>query len=98
VAGRLVRTVTTHDSDYTDDDLAAVLEWQAEQDLLCGGCRMPVTETMDPAADEDSRYVAEPVVCHACAARDRGERHYMKNSDHPDGVRFVVLDRKEGDG
>ena len=54
-----------------DTDLAlALADLEAEQ---CPGCHHPRAETMDPA--NEFSYEAEPVRCHACAARDRASRN-----------------------
>lgn len=69
------------DEDWTEQDMADHLGWQAEQALRCSGCGGFVDETMDPANAE--AYDAEMVVCHRCAAGDRTERAFMqqKNPD-----------------
>jgi hypothetical protein len=53
-----------------DTDLAlALTELEADR---CPGCQHPRSESMDPAHEFD--WVADPVRCHACAARDRAAR------------------------
>lgn len=67
------------DEDFTDDDMEAALEWQAEQAVKCGGCGRPTDETTDPA-NQDA-YDARIVACHACAARDRTQRAFLQQDD-----------------
>lgn len=64
----MVRSVTVFDEDYTEEDMAAALEWQTEDALKCV-CGQPVDESMAPGRDD--AYDASVLVCHACAARDR---------------------------
>lgn len=77
----MVRSVTVFDEDFTEDDMRAALEWQAEQAMMCGGCGRPTDETMDP--ERADAYDARVVVCHACAAADRAEKAF-RSQDNPD--------------
>lgn len=54
---------------FTPEDTQLALEWQAEADLICGGCGHPIDESMDP--DNEDAYVAHVNVCAACAAKER---------------------------
>ena len=49
--------------------MQAALEWQDWKQSLCAGCGLPRHETMHP--DNERAYDAEPLKCHACAARER---------------------------
>jgi len=71
------------------------LEWQAWKATLCSGCGLPRHETMTPAAE--FLFAAEPVRCHACAARERKAK-VVHGDEHADtaGLYFVV--EREGDG
>lgn len=77
--GRVVRTVTVADPDWTDLDRRAALALaQYEQDL-CGGCGQPMSETTK--ADNDGRYVPMAAVrCHFCTAAEIGRTAYQDNS------------------
>src|SRR3546814_4207080 len=33
---------------WSEEDIAAALEWQSEQDAKCPGCGHPMDETLDP--------------------------------------------------
>lgn len=65
----MVRSVTTFDADWSDDDITAALAWVADEADRCSGCGHHRDESM--AVGQDQAYDAEPIVCHACAARDR---------------------------
>lgn len=77
----MVRSVTVFDEDFTDEDMAAALEWQTEQALKCSGCGRPTDETMSPERAE--AYSAEVLVCHACAAGDKAEKAF-RSQDNAD--------------
>jgi hypothetical protein len=57
--------------------------WLAEQDLVCGGCGHRVDESMDP--ENEDRYTAKAVVCHACRARDRANQEAMEDPESLSG-------------
>ncbi len=81
----MVRSVTVFDEDFTEDDAAAVLDWQNEQTLMCGGCGSPTDETMQ--ADADDRYDAEILICHRCAAADRAEKAFRDGNGSMAGAK-----------
>lgn len=81
----MVRSVTTFDEDFTEDDMQAALEWQVEDALTCS-CGQPIDESTAVGADDD--YEAELLVCHACAAMDRKERIFRESqSPVTDGLK-----------
>lgn len=82
-----MRSVTTFDEDFTEDDMAAVLEWQDEQARTCS-CGFPLEESTAP--DRDYAYDADVLVCHACAMRDRKERGYKEAGGDTAGIRTRV--------
>lgn len=84
----MVRSVTVFDEDWTEEDMAAALDWQTEQANRCPGCGLPTDETTDP--ERDGLYVAELVTCHACAAGDKEQRNYQKEDGDMAGVRRRV--------
>lgn len=84
----MIRSVTTFDEDFTEDDMAAALEWQTEQALKCSGCGRPTDETMAKGADDN--YDAELLVCHACAAGDRALRTYENDKGDMAGIKRIV--------
>jgi hypothetical protein len=79
------------DEAWTDDDVRQVLEWQDERDMTCV-CGHLRTETMTP--DSFGRYDSEPLVCHACQARDQAAQQYRDGKGDPHGVYFTVTDRE----
>lgn len=65
--------MTVFDEDFTDEDMAAALDWQAEKANTCA-CGQPIDESTAYGADDN--YQAELLVCHACAAMERTERAF----------------------
>lgn len=70
--------MTVFDEDYTDDDMAAHLEWQREDRNTCA-CGQPMDESTAVGADD--HYEAELVTCHACAAMDRQEAGFRDSQN-----------------
>lgn len=60
--GRIVRAVTIHDPEWTDDDRSWALAWRLNADLACGDCGGRLDETTDP----DYPYFFEPRVSGKC--------------------------------
>ena len=95
---RLVRAVTTHDAEFTDDDTDAVLERAQERARACAGCGQPRDEVWpegpDDALEKEREWAAAPMKCVACAERDRTKRKY-EASERPDrdGIHFVLQRR-----
>lgn len=88
----MVRSVTTFDPDWTDEDIDAALAWVDDQALVCSGCGHHRDETM--ATGEDQSYDAEPIVCHACAARDRARNAWAEKKGDTAGVFWRVFRRQ----
>lgn len=67
------------------------MEWADYKASLCDGCGHPKHETFAP--ENDDKYTATVLVCHACAARDR-KSHVLSqtaSSDAPPaGVMIAV--------
>jgi hypothetical protein len=83
---------------WLPEDQQAALEWQAHKDLLCSGCGQPRDECFAP--ENSFRYTAEPLECHACAARERKKWARNKNREAKDPPEFgmyysVTLDPEE---
>ncbi len=68
----MVRSVTVFDPDYTEDDMAAALDWLGEKANECPGCHLPLDETT--AADREDVYHTDLVRCHSCASRESAFR------------------------
>ncbi len=85
----MVRSVTTFDEDFTEEDMQSALEWQAEDRNTCS-CGQPIDESTAVGADDN--YEAELVVCHGCAAMDRKERAFRESqSPVTDGLKRRVF-------
>lgn len=87
-----MRSVTVLDAEWTDDDMQHALGWERDKASRCGGCGHHVDEAMDP--ENASRWDAEPVACHVCAARDKAVRAYRQAKGDEDGVRWRIKDRE----
>ena len=69
-----------------DSDLAiALTEIEADE---CPGCGHPRDESMDPA--NEFAYLAEPVRCHACAARDRAAKRDSGDDWDDSGIAWTT--------
>lgn len=87
--------------EWLDEDIDAALEYIEYEQSLCSGCSRPRSETF--AEEADGRYVAEPLTCHACAARDAESRRASEARQSGnwgegsfDGVYFAITE-KAGD-
>jgi hypothetical protein len=87
----MVRSVTTFDPDWTDDDIAAALAWTDADRGNCAGCGLPREETFDP--ERANAYDAEAIACHACAARDRAARDFNQKNGDTSGVYWRITER-----
>jgi hypothetical protein len=83
--------VTTRDAEWTPDDRAYALAWQAEQRLRCGGCHRSRSETMDREAE--GTFQATPWRCHACATRDKAAAAFAKEGGDLEGLQWAVIPR-----
>lgn len=83
--GRLVRSTTTWEPLWTEDDLAWALAEAAEAADRCQ-CGHPLSETTDP--DAEGEYEAPlPTRCYACTELEKRREEY-RNS--PPGLLFSV--------
>lgn len=71
---------------FTEEDAVEILDYLADERLICDGCGKPKVETFDPV--NEWKYKAVVVACHACAAKRRAERQL----DNSDGVYSFVPD------
>jgi hypothetical protein len=71
---------------WLPEDTKAALEWQTHKDSLCSGCGNPRHESF--AVENSDAYTAEPLRCHACAARERKAWYRNKNKDANDPPNF----------
>lgn len=86
-----MRSITTFDAEWTEEDLVDALDWQAYEDSICKGCGSPLEETMDP--ERTRAYDAEILQCHRCAAGDVAERMYRANNGDVAGMRRRTFER-----
>ncbi len=95
----MVRTVTTREVEWDDEQRALVLAMLQVQAETCHGCGGWLPET---TADEaEGKYVADPPIrCHRCKAVNAQRDSYYEEPDiyHPDSyVMWPARDkRKEG--
>jgi len=85
----MVRSVTTFDPEWTDEDIDAALAWADDEALRCPGCGLHRDETMQPGGEH--LFDAEPVVCHGCAERDRRRGDFQKKKGDTAGVFWRVF-------
>jgi hypothetical protein len=72
--GRLVRSITTREPDWTDQDRAEVLALAEYRGSLCpNGCGQPLDEST-ARFDVGPEYDTSSTVCRACAAVDLAKR------------------------
>lgn len=87
----MVRSVTTFDAEWTDEDIDAALAWADDDALRCGGCGHHRDESMREG--QEQAYDSEPVVCHACAVRDRARAAWADKKGDTAGVYWPVHKR-----
>lgn len=82
----MVRSVTVFDEDYTEEDMAAALDWQEQQGNICSGCGGWLDETTAPGSAD--KYDAELLACNRCAVADAAERGFREKPNAvTDGLR-----------
>jgi hypothetical protein len=83
---RLVRSVTTHDAEWTGQDLAYAQAHRRNTLDDCPVCGMPLSETTDP--DNEGKYEAPPPMrCHACTPLEHRKSEYRAS---PPGLLYRV--------
>lgn len=92
--GRLSESITEHDPEWTDEDMAAALDWLRDRKLRCScGHRIDETTRDDRAMNF---YDAEVKQCHACAQGERAEAAARENSTEstlPPGAKTRIWER-----
>lgn len=82
-AGRLIRAVTTRESEWLPEDRAEALALAAYRASLCpSGCGQPVGESTSHYED-GPEYHAKATTCRACAALAEAQR---AEAEHADGT------------
>lgn len=74
---------------FTEQDTEDVFEYFREKELECPGCGHPRDESMDKA--NQLAYVAEPVRCFACQARDQRAEKWHRAGGDSAGIKFSVI-------
>lgn len=89
---RVARVVVERGPEWLDEDQDAALEWQEYDASLCSGCHHPRDESF--AKENDDKYTAEVLTCHACASKDRlahnRSQSREKDTPPPAGEYFTV--------
>lgn len=57
---------------FTEEDTVEILDFLADEHLLCPGCGEPLAEST--SIDNEWTYRAFALSCHACAAKSRAMR------------------------
>lgn len=90
--GRLVRSVTTHDAEWSDEDRGYVTAHRRNEHEKCPGCGLPLSETTDP--EHEGAYEAPPPMrCHACTPLEHRKDEYKQS---PPGLLFRVYLKVKG--
>lgn len=88
--GRLVRSVTVWDPEWTPQDVAWAQAYAEEQAARCPGCGQPLDESTDPA-NEGAYEAPFPVRCFACSTLEHRQKDYR---DKPEGLLFTVVRKR----
>jgi len=79
--GRLVRSVTVHDPEWTEEDYGWAAAEESNRAALCpGGCGHPLEETIDPDIEWEAPL---PVVCFACRTLAKRQAEYQRPDVEP---------------
>jgi hypothetical protein len=90
--GRLLRSVTTREPEWTEQDVAEVLALAEHEARLCpGGCGHLLDDTTTPE-DTGPEFNAKVVTCRACADRLAVQR--SKENDPDAGARIWSVGMK----
>lgn len=90
---RLVRSVTTREPEWDEEQQALMLAHLMHERLTCSGCGGHLPDTTDPKAD--GAYIAdEPIRCHRCTAIAMRAEQY-RESPQPQALMFPTRRRGE---
>lgn len=96
LAGRLIRSVTTVEAEWDDEQRELVFALQAYEADLCPGCRQPLNETT--RTENEGRYIPGPAIrCHRCTAADQASKTY-ENSPAPHALLIPIKLNGSGEG
>lgn len=84
-----MRSVTTHDAEWTPEDLDIVKAQRRNDAQKCpGGCGMPLSETTNP--DNQGEYIIPPPIrCFACTELEREKERLAKQKIKPGALLHV---------
>jgi YD repeat-containing protein len=87
-AGRMARSVTTWDPEWTDEDRGWAIAFIRDEATRCGGCGQPAEEAHNPATS--GTWTVEQVICQACRVLDAVRDNYASGEDRHlhRGLRF----------
>jgi hypothetical protein len=79
-SGSVIRSITTCEPRWTDEDLAWAVAWILEQADRCPGCSLPLSETtaMQNGRPAHKYRVEPPRICRACEAVAVEQEEYDK--------------------
>lgn len=84
---RLIRSVTTHDAEWTEEDLGSAKAYRRNKMAECPGCGLDLAQTTDPA--NEGLYEAPlPVRCYACTPLEHRKGEYKESAP---GLLFRVF-------
>lgn len=89
-----MRSVTTREPEWSDDDRAVVLAYLEYEGQICSGCGGWLAETTSP--ENAGKYVASaPYRCHRCDAIERKQEQY-KEQKRPNSLRVWPVELSGG--
>lgn len=88
--GRLVRSITTREPRWTDEDIAWALAWMEEQADRCPCCGLPLSETTAMKDGEPAHVytVPKPKRCYGCDALIEAQEEDAKMPSKREGARM----------
>lgn len=85
---RLVRAITVHDAEWTDEDLDTAKAKRRNDAENCPGCALPLSETTD-LANQGEYIVPPPTRCFACTEMERERERLAKTKIKPGALLHV---------
>jgi hypothetical protein len=88
---RLIRSVTTREPEWTEQDRAEALALTLYRSTLCpGGCGQPLDEST-AHYEVGPEYEAKSTTCRACAERHESQRAKAERSPNGEGRLWYVV-------
>lgn len=89
--GRLIRSVTTRESRFTEQDRAELLGLALYREGLCPLCRRPLEVcTADESKPDTARFEVSWQVCNATRRLSEFKRATYKDDNHPDRAAHLL--------